>query len=1534
MRLALLLATCLLHRATPARGGDAIEAVAGTITAPMQKKTVLESPGPTNQENHGTKGGATFGFSCPSAAKVEVYAVALVLGTMQDSHFVSVDGNVKVIWEMLVNNKVMHDWGNTAKTPSFDVSAGDHMFEIAEKEDGARFYELHISGGCTWLASRAASVPAVDFTSVLAPWRVLPLVEFKGATDSFDTCPPGDTACSGELTIPFTCTGASTATFTLNSLRWNVALYASIAVDGAGWVSWDLHDSIFWDLSAASPSFSVTAGSHTVSLGGDSPGVKLIQVVITSGSCEFAEPPTDVPATSVPMTDPPTPAPPTDIPETSVPDTDAPPTNVPKTSIPETDAPPTDAPPTDVPTPAPPTDIPDTDAPPTDAPPTDVPTPAPPTDVPETDVPKTDAPPTNVPDTDVPPTDAPDTDVPKTDAPPTDVPETDVPMTDVPKTDVPMTDVPPTDVPDTDVPETAVPDTDTPPTDVPKTSIPDTAVPDTNVPPTAVPETSVPATSQPTDAPTTAPVTATDAPATGTTPVPGTPGQPCSGLGLTACQAAAQCAWGGAGCGLATACTGLAEAACGGQQACVWKGGATGCVALGGECLGLARGDCRALPQACVWAADRTCQASPCAGAASATCATVPGCVLPPGGACASECAGQTVQAVCAALPACVWTDRGACAPTECALATTDQACGSFAACAWKNGQCAATACTGLASDACDAAPGCVVRGGSCAVTACGGVAPQAACEAKAGCEWAAGAVCAATECALLPAGPCRALASCAWSAAGACDTSPCRGADTSAVCETRAGCVWANDECAASATPAPGAACAGSAQAACDADAACVWTGGACTAAGSECVGLPEVGCAAAPACAWVGGACAAVPCTGVGRAVCDAAAACVWGAATGRCGTECAAAATQGACGALASCAWAGAGACQATACTGAGQAECAARGACAWNGAQCAVLSCDGRTQVECTALGAACQWDGAGCAAAEVVYTLQPSGPGEVLTPGGSQGGQTLAPTNVGGAAKGESLYAGGGSWLGVLSKVAAASHFVPYNVAGPLLAGQAQLLALECWVDDDLPFFVHPTRFDIGDTKHSPYLSCLAGNLILLLCAAVLHFIAAVVMKQVKGDAKKGQGAVMFPGLLMFFYMALVPGSVLAGAHLMFNGTWWPAGLIAELFVIGVGAAIFFRLRDIPARAAFCEDSQQRHPVSRFFLGPGEWRSIQPHAVATYGPVFMWYNDRYPRFFAAELLFTFIVCFAQGVRSHSDADQCSSKLVAQGISFIVFALLVVALRPFARPFCNWFIVASFTFISAGLITTGIQLKASGRATAIREVLLSIGLIILLVQGLISLAVLVYVKMTRRAAHCPLLNGNNNTTRGAEKYREELAESILNTPATTSTGTPGDQGLDASGCLLDSSGDQVSGSGRSRRGSNYSHNSFTALPQPPPARQRGGTMAVKGFTGVAPSGGAGRGSAKGSPMLENPLSGFGQSPSPPKIPADTGAMSGSGGSGAADLASWVRRARGRSSFGGGAGGAMTLPPAPRRGSGIVSASRESSHSRIGV
>ena len=485
--LLLLLGTC---------AGNTIPARAGKDVSLFKVKTVLESPGDVNALGSGPTGGAHYHFICTSSTFVQFTMNAMILGVLQDSSYVVMDGGSQTTWQFGSGDIRDMFAYSTTKSLTYAVSQGPHTLSILEREDGGRFDHIKMIlgfGTCTWAGWPTEDYPAYLSPTIMPPWQVASLVEFPGRMSSASKCTPGDTTCSGTISYEFDCSAPETVRISLEALMWNLANTVNVQLNGGPWEEWILGSSKNWEKSSA-VQFSVGKGTHKVTIGGSSPGVKFRSVIVDGANCQLdtAAPMTDTPRiqpTNTPISQVPTTAVPTLIP-TVVPT--AVPTQVPRTAVPT--AVPTARPPppaTNVPTAVPPTPL------PTSAP--TVPT-AVPTQVPRTSNPVT------------PPTAAPTrtpTAIPTT-AVPTAMPTapTAIPTTAPTRAPTATPTVMPTAMPTL---QPTVPPTQTPPTLTP-TSVP-----------TSVPTTTSPQTPSPTVAPTTAAPPSTSSPAAASPPTTAAP---------------------------------------------------------------------------------------------------------------------------------------------------------------------------------------------------------------------------------------------------------------------------------------------------------------------------------------------------------------------------------------------------------------------------------------------------------------------------------------------------------------------------------------------------------------------------------------------------------------------------------------------------------------------------------------------------------------------------------------------------------------------------------------------------------------------------------------------------------------------------------------------------------------------------------------------------------------------------------------------------------------------------------------------------
>jgi hypothetical protein len=122
-----------------------------SLTPPLQlvNGNVAAAPGTPNQTTApAAHGRATFDFSTATATRVKVWGSGSAPDTGHDSFWVRMDGGAWIKWNNIqppFDCNVVHDSDAGGAPKIFDLAAGSHRLEIANRETGTSFWKLFVT---------------------------------------------------------------------------------------------------------------------------------------------------------------------------------------------------------------------------------------------------------------------------------------------------------------------------------------------------------------------------------------------------------------------------------------------------------------------------------------------------------------------------------------------------------------------------------------------------------------------------------------------------------------------------------------------------------------------------------------------------------------------------------------------------------------------------------------------------------------------------------------------------------------------------------------------------------------------------------------------------------------------------------------------------------------------------------------------------------------------------------------------------------------------------------------------------------------------------------------------------------------------------------------------------------------------------------------------------------------------------------------------------------------------------------------------
>src|SRR5262245_20088992 len=247
---------------------------------------------PTN-----SAGFVDFSFSVTQSGTYRVFARVLCPTANDDSWWVRMDGGSWVAW----NNIAATSWTWAQFPNTFNLSAGSHTLTFAYREDGAQLDKINITTSTTaptgagstasnlcstsasvWLEAECGSLGSLWNTpsdGAASEGRYLAIQSGANST----TSAPTDSA--GYANFPFSVSQSGTyrvfarvLTPTANDDSWWVRM------DGGSWVTWNNIAATSWTWAQFPNTFSLSAGSHTLTFAYREDGAQLDKINITTST--------------------------------------------------------------------------------------------------------------------------------------------------------------------------------------------------------------------------------------------------------------------------------------------------------------------------------------------------------------------------------------------------------------------------------------------------------------------------------------------------------------------------------------------------------------------------------------------------------------------------------------------------------------------------------------------------------------------------------------------------------------------------------------------------------------------------------------------------------------------------------------------------------------------------------------------------------------------------------------------------------------------------------------------------------------------------------------------------------------------------------------------------------------------------------------------------------------------------------------------------------------------------------------------------
>jgi Viral BACON domain len=239
-----------------------------------------------------------FSFSVSQSGTYRVFARVLTPTANDDSWWVRMDGGAWVTW----NNIAATSWTWAQFPNTFSLSAGSHTLTFAYREDGAQLDKINITtsttaptgagstasnlcspaGASVWLEAECGSLGSLWNTpsdGAASEGRYLTIQSGNNSTGSAPTNSAGFANYSFSVSQSGTYSVfARVLTPTANDDSWWVRM------DGGAWVTWNNIAATSWTWAQFPNTFSLSAGSHTLTFAYREDGAQLDKINITTST--------------------------------------------------------------------------------------------------------------------------------------------------------------------------------------------------------------------------------------------------------------------------------------------------------------------------------------------------------------------------------------------------------------------------------------------------------------------------------------------------------------------------------------------------------------------------------------------------------------------------------------------------------------------------------------------------------------------------------------------------------------------------------------------------------------------------------------------------------------------------------------------------------------------------------------------------------------------------------------------------------------------------------------------------------------------------------------------------------------------------------------------------------------------------------------------------------------------------------------------------------------------------------------------------
>jgi hypothetical protein len=250
------------------------------------------SSAPTNSAGY-----IDFSFSVSQSGTYGVFARVLCPTANDDSWWVRMDGGSWILW----NNIVATSWTWAQFPNTFNLSAGSHTLTFAYREDGAQLDKINITtsttaptgtgstasnlcstGASAWLEAECGSLGSLWNTPSDGNASEGRYITIQSGNNSTSSAP---TNSAGYANFPFSVSQSGTYSVfarvlcpTADDDSWWVRM------DGGSWILWNNIVATSWTWAQFPNTFSLSAGSHTLTFAYREDGAQLDKINITTST--------------------------------------------------------------------------------------------------------------------------------------------------------------------------------------------------------------------------------------------------------------------------------------------------------------------------------------------------------------------------------------------------------------------------------------------------------------------------------------------------------------------------------------------------------------------------------------------------------------------------------------------------------------------------------------------------------------------------------------------------------------------------------------------------------------------------------------------------------------------------------------------------------------------------------------------------------------------------------------------------------------------------------------------------------------------------------------------------------------------------------------------------------------------------------------------------------------------------------------------------------------------------------------------------